>query len=171
MQLHQAYQARVELHNPHDAPVDLKIKSSASQRYQIRPEKVHIEPQSSTTVIVRLKVMHFPNKRKAKAGQRDYFHMTSRYFEQKFFTTFYLLGTPEKEQKLPKEFLNQRSRQETTRNPSAISKIQKQGQVFEHIFKVEKSTVLQQTRIYTLHHFTHHMHPMHLLVPEICRWM
>ena len=103
VQLHQAYQARVELHNPHDAPVDLKIKSSASQRYQIRPEKVHIEPQSSITVIVRLKVMHFPNKRKAKAGQRDYFHMTSRYFEQKFFTTFYLLGTPEKEQKLPKK--------------------------------------------------------------------
>ena len=102
VQLHQAYQARVELYNPYDAPVDLVIKPSAGQRYQVRPERVHIDAESSTTVVVRLKVMHFPNKKKAKAGQRDYFHMKSRYFEQKFFTTFYLLGTPEKEQKLPK---------------------------------------------------------------------
>ena len=66
VQLHQAYQARVELHNPHDAPVDLKIKSSASQRYQIRPGKVHIEPQSST-VIVRLKVT-FQTRERQKLG-------------------------------------------------------------------------------------------------------
>ena len=118
VQLHQAYQARVELRNPHDAPVDINIKPSAGQRYQIRPERVHIGANSSTNVVVRLKVMHFPNRKKAKAGQRDYFHMKSRYFEQKFFTTFYLVGTPEKEQKVPKRIPQPKQIYSDTDKPS-----------------------------------------------------
>ena len=96
VQLHHAYTARVELVNPHDAAVDLTIKPSAAQRYQVRPEKVHLPAGGTVTVVVRLKVMHFPNRKKAKEGQRDYFHMKSRYFEQKFFTTFVVAGTPVK---------------------------------------------------------------------------
>jgi chromosome segregation ATPase len=94
VQLHQSYTARVELFNPHEADIDLTIKPSAAQRYQIRPEQVHIPAGKSSSVMVRLKIMHFPNKKKGKTGQRDYFHMKARYFEQKFFTTFTLEGTP-----------------------------------------------------------------------------
>ena len=91
VQLGHAYTQRIIISNPHDAPVTVALKCSAASRYQISPAgALEIPARGQVTVTIRLKVDSFPNRMRGTRGQRDSFQLKGAFFEQKFFSTFYL---------------------------------------------------------------------------------
>ena len=82
----QAYTQRVTLTNPHDSAVDVHIKCSASQRYQLRPQRLTLDAGESASISIRLKVERFQPRR--KRIQKDSFHLKGEFFEQMFFAKF-----------------------------------------------------------------------------------
>jgi hypothetical protein len=91
VKLGHAYTQRVTVKNPHDAQVTVGIKCSASSRYQVSPAgDINLPANGQVILTIRLKIESFPNRMRGTRGQRDSFHLKGSFFEQKFFSTFYL---------------------------------------------------------------------------------
>ena len=110
VKLGHAYTQRIIIGNPHDAPVSVTIKPSATSRYQVSPSgEIELPSNGQVVLTIRLKVESFPNRQRGARGQRDSFHLKGAFFEQKFFSTFYL----EKDQTKKKQ-----QHQEAERQPN-----------------------------------------------------
>eukprot|EP00891_Asterochloris_glomerata_P000304 jgi/Astpho2/304/Aster-02189 len=97
------------------ATVEAQLRAGSPERYSLSPSSITVKPGQSVTVDVRLRLLRFANKQKAvEQGQRDIFHIKAStagaaYFEQKFYSTFYLapeelnmdLDTPQSSSRRP----------------------------------------------------------------------
>ncbi len=84
------YSQCVRLTNPADYAVTFTVKPGSPERYTVLPSgPIRLEPNHSTLLEVRLKLLRAPKKR---GGQRDVFHIHADLFEQKFFGLFYIWG-------------------------------------------------------------------------------
>ena len=91
VELNKTYTKLLTLINEQKTPLDFAIRPSNRERYTVYPSSINLPANSSTTVQVQLRVEKFANRKKAETkGQRDSFKITSRYFEQKVWSTWWL---------------------------------------------------------------------------------
>ena len=123
MQIGHAYTQQITISNPHDAPVTVTLKCSAASRYQVSPAgALEIAARGQVSITVRLKVDAFPNRMRGTRGQRDSFQLKGTFFEQKFFSTFYLqkeMSKTSSKRDVSKVGNNTASRRKNTNNTAA----------------------------------------------------
>lgn len=91
VELNKTYTKLLTLINEQQTPLDFAIRPSNRERYTVYPSSINLPANSSTTVQVQLRVEKFANRKRAETkGQRDSFKITSRYFEQKIWSTWSL---------------------------------------------------------------------------------
>ncbi|CAD7695444.1 unnamed protein product [Ostreobium quekettii] len=87
----QTYTQKITFTNSLGAVVDATIRPGSPERYEVTPSELSLKPGDSVEVTVKLRILKFAQKSKAsEQGQRDIFHIKSKYFEQKYYATFFL---------------------------------------------------------------------------------
>lgn len=87
----QTYRQTVTIRNTLNASVDATLRAGSPERWTLAPQHIVLKPLQSLDVDLQLKVLRFAQKRKAvQQGQRDVFHISAPYFEQKWHATFFL---------------------------------------------------------------------------------
>ncbi|GAX83158.1 hypothetical protein CEUSTIGMA_g10584.t1 [Chlamydomonas eustigma] len=88
---HQEYVQVVHVTNTLKGTVEANIKPGAAERYTVLPSTVKLKPNETAALEIRLKVLKFANRQKAvELGHRDVFHIKGTFFDQKFYSTFFL---------------------------------------------------------------------------------
>jgi hypothetical protein len=97
VRLQQTYSQTVQITNPLSVPVEFSIRPSNSQRYTVTPARLCLEALATLSVAIDLKLVRFAESKtrpgQARRGHRDFFHIKSDYFDQKFNSTFYFLDS------------------------------------------------------------------------------
>jgi hypothetical protein len=66
----------VTVHNNLNATVDATLRAGSPERWSLDPVNIHLPPQQSIDVQLRLRVLRFAQRRKAEEhGQRDVIHI------------------------------------------------------------------------------------------------
>eukprot|EP00884_Botryococcus_braunii_P004169 jgi/Botrbrau1/13753/Bobra.0056s0010.1 len=91
VRLHQTYVQTVTVTNNLGATVEATIRAGAPDRYTVFPASLALKPGKSIDIDVKLRILKFAQKKKAsEQGVRDIFHIKAQYFDQKFYSTFFL---------------------------------------------------------------------------------
>ncbi len=90
----QAYRQNVTIRNTLNSHVEATLRAGSHERWTLSQQHISLKPQQSVDVQLQLKVLRFAQRRKALTqGQRDVFHISAPYFEQKWHATFFLAAS------------------------------------------------------------------------------
>ncbi|GMH42030.1 hypothetical protein BSKO_09949 [Bryopsis sp. KO-2023] len=91
VKFNQVYTQKAVFTNTLSANVEASIRPGSPERYTVSPTDIRLKPGESTTVEISLKILKYAHVKKAASqGQRDIFHIKSKYFDQKYYSTFFL---------------------------------------------------------------------------------
>eukprot|EP00879_Flechtneria_rotunda_P013920 GHRR01014538.1.p1 GENE.GHRR01014538.1~~GHRR01014538.1.p1 ORF type:complete len:1054 (+),score=521.99 GHRR01014538.1:348-3509(+) len=92
VKFHQAHNQTVRLHNTSKAPIEGELRTSSSDRYTINPSSFRLRSGDAQDITITLKLGNsFAQTRKAvTVGQRDPFLVKTTFFDQRFYSTFFL---------------------------------------------------------------------------------
>jgi hypothetical protein len=87
----QTYCQTVTIQNTLNASVEATLRAGSPERWTLTPKHITLKPLQSLEVELQLRVLRFAQKLKAvQQGQRDVFHISAPYFEQKWHAIFFL---------------------------------------------------------------------------------
>lgn len=92
VRLNQAYTSSLCISNPLAAAVEFTLRPS-STRYTISPNRVHLSPNQSIVVSVRLYLNHYPNVTSSRGRDgaiEDSVHLKSTFFDQQIPLSFFM---------------------------------------------------------------------------------
>ena len=74
--------------------MEATLRAGSHERWTLSQQHISLKPQQSVDVQLQLRVLRFAQRRKALTqGQRDVFHISAPYFEQKWHATFFLAAS------------------------------------------------------------------------------
>ena len=88
--LRKPYVQWLTIRNAADTAVDFTIRPGSASRYTVAPSRVSLPENGSVRVRVTLRIERFANRKRGENGQRDTFHVKSRFFDEKFHAVFFL---------------------------------------------------------------------------------
>lgn len=90
----QVHRQNVTIRNTLNSHVEATLRAGSPERWTLSQHQISLKPQQSVDIQLQLKVLRFAQRRKASTqGQRDVFHISAPYFEQKWHATFVLAAT------------------------------------------------------------------------------
>ncbi|MEW5301505.1 MAG: hypothetical protein WDW36_004363 [Sanguina aurantia] len=91
VKLTQTYKQFLSVTNTLKSTIEASIKPGSADRYTVTPSVLRIRSGESVTIEVKLRVLKLASQQKAPLGaKRDVFHIKGTYFDQKFYSTFFL---------------------------------------------------------------------------------
>eukprot|EP00210_Caulerpa_lentillifera_P009239 g8806.t1 len=91
VKFNETYTHVVSIRNNLSATVDICLRAGSVDRYTINPEQIQIKPGELSNVEIKLKVVRYAHiKKAASQGQKDIFHIKSKFFDQKYYCTFFM---------------------------------------------------------------------------------
>eukprot|EP00210_Caulerpa_lentillifera_P008115 g7749.t1 len=91
VKFNETYTHVVSIRNNLSATVDICLRAGSVDRYTITPNQIQIKPGELSNVEIKLKVVRYAHiKKAASQGQKDIFHIKSKFFDQKYYCTFFM---------------------------------------------------------------------------------